>query len=281
MGIYLRQDEYPDEDREPFTLSALEKSRFDRELGNRFLKDQSLESYYEVARSKNLLPDGWAGRQEYDQKLAWVNAFGAYIKSRIDGKPLESDEIHIQRDNYLLTGQLNDIYSNEQILHRFGKMRPKDLINLWIRHLLFQIVKPEGHSGQSRLITRDKKDEFKAVSFKLIVPENSHRMVEKLINIYEKGLRENTLFFPSISYKYAEGIFQKKKDEQKAVEAAKKEWTDSRRPYLEGEDPYNKCLLQGVNPLNNEKLISEFKQISRTFWEPFFRVLEKTKTSLS
>jgi exodeoxyribonuclease V gamma subunit len=281
LGIYLHQDEYPDEDREPFTLSALEKSRFDRELGNRFLKDQSLESYYEVARAKNLLPEGWAGRQEYQQKLEWVNDFGEFIKSRVSGELLEPDEIYLQRDDFLLTGRLDSVYQGGQILYRFGKMRPKDLIELWIKHLLLQTVKPNDHSGESRFITRDDKNDRKGVSFKLLPPENSRRILEKLISIYKKGLRKNTLFFPAISYKYAESIFRKKKDEPKAVEAAKAEWTDSRRPYLEGDDPYNKCLMQDVDPLDNKDLASGFKQISRTFWEPFFGVLEKTKTSLS
>jgi exodeoxyribonuclease V gamma subunit len=281
LGIYFPEDDFLDEDRETFLLSPLEKSHFDRELGSRYLKNQSLRPYYEVAKAKNLLPDGWAGHQAYDQQLHQVEAFGKIIKSNIHSELLDPIEVQVQRGDFRITGSLDSVYANEQILYRFGKMRPKDLIELWIKHLLLQTTKPPGNSGESRFIYREKKNgKTKAYFFKLNSPPDPGKILDDLITIYQNGLCRYALFFQYSSYYYAEAL-KKDKDEQEALRTAQKKWFDPHQSYPnEREGPYNKCMSNGLNPLDDNKMISYFKKNSQLFWKPFFEVLEVTNKSL-
>jgi hypothetical protein len=74
---------------------------------------------------------------------------------------------------------------------------------------------------------------------------------------------------------------QENKDEQEALKIAQKKWFDPHHSHPnEKEDPYNKCLIGDVNPMNSNKFGQLFKKNSCSFWEPFFDVLEVSKENL-
>lgn len=277
LDIYFHNEDIPDENRESFSLSNLEQSSLERKLGHRLLNSRPVEPYYDIAQSKDLLPDGWPGRREYNQKKNQTELMAAFIKNHISNEPLEPIEINTKRDNIHINGYLNNVYPDEQILYRFGKMRPKDLISLWINHLYLQSNKPDNHSGESRLITHGKKA-GKAVIYKLDPPIDPGSTLDNLITTYQNGRCGNILFFQHASYRYARAIFKKSKNESDAVKKAQQGWSNPYQPYSSDYyDLYNKCLMQGVNPLDNEQMKRKFKQISASFWEPFFNVLGVSK----
>jgi exodeoxyribonuclease V gamma subunit len=273
LNIYFQNDAVIDDDCEPFELNALEKYNIGQDLLNRFLYDQPLKGYEEVAQAQNLLPEDWPGQQILNQQVAEVQQYGHFIEHIFDQEKLSPGEVDCNINNFQITGRLNQIYENEQLLYRFGNMRPKDLIELWIKHLLFQAVKPEHHSGRSKLITRDKKSP--AAIFELSPCADAQNILSNLLAIYWKGLQENTLFFPKASFEYAQALLLKQKDERKALQMAEKKWLsgDYNKFPKEGDDPYNKRIMEDNNPFEDNKLQTIFKDVSRAFWKPFFEVL--------
>lgn len=125
LGINLREEEFPDDNRESFELSPLTRSQLERELGKRTITDQSLQSYYDVVRSKNLLPDGWPGQQKYISQLKRAEQFTKYIKSKFENHLLDKIEIDYREHDIRIVGRLGTVYGDKQLLYRFGKNGPK------------------------------------------------------------------------------------------------------------------------------------------------------------
>ncbi|HYW35928.1 MAG TPA: hypothetical protein VE868_11010, partial [Balneolaceae bacterium] len=276
LGVYLQDDSVLDQDQESFKLDKLEEYQMGQQLLERFLEKQSLESYQQIAEAKNLLPDGWPGQKVMNNQVNEVQRFGSFIKSNFDQEELETQPIDFSINGFHLGGRLNDIYEKEQLFYRFGRKRPKDLVALWIRHVCFQMIKPDDHPGYSRLITLENNNDIR---FSVLSPVmEAEEILENLLNLYWSGMKKNLIFFPETSYTFAREIIWKGKSEDEAVKYAKKKWLSNYRPYYcEGNDPYNKYLIKDGNPLENKELYDILKNLSIRFWKPFFEVFSDEK----
>lgn len=265
LGLYLNHERILDEDREPFQLKGLEGYKLGQELLNRYMDNKSPESFQQLAKAISMLPDGLPGEQAYYQKLSDVEHFTATLQEVINQKKLEPIEIDLEINSFRITGKLHDIYKNAQVLYRFGNMRSKEHIEFWLKHLLFQGALPPGHSGASRLYAYSKREGIKSVYLNAI--EGFRPLLSDLLQIYKYGLRSNTFFFPDTSFAYAENIYLSGKDIDSALKKAGTKWQDDYASYpKEGDDPYNKLIMRGTNPLKD----SRFKEISERFWKSYF-----------
>src|SRR5699024_11127943 len=181
--------------------------------------------------------------------------------------------VKVKIDDYHLMGSLNSIYESARIDYRFGKARSKDKIAWWIRHLLFQLEKPADHSGRSRFYSWNNSS-FK--EYFLSPVEEPLPILKELLQLYWQGLHIPLLFYGKSSYTYAEEVLKKRKLEEKALDKARKKWKSSSyggNTYPgEGDDPYNK-LAAGNRPFATP----DFIEISKTFWAPFFKALNKVE----
>lgn len=274
LGIYLREDHILDEDREDFELDGLQRYQLGQAMLERFLNDTPPEAYRSIASAKDLLPEGWPGRQAVDRQLTAVRRFGQALQAVIDQPRRDSLEADLRIGPFHLTGHLDDLYEQGQLLYRYGEARPKDLVELWIKHLFYQVVRPTGYAGGSRLYSRDDKQDI--VSHHLPPFEDALDLVENLLGLYWRGLQENILFFPKTSFAFAEAHFTRGKDAEAALKSAGKEWVDRYTAYgKEGDDAYNRQCMGKVNPLEHKELSDIFQETSSIFWQPFFGVLNK------
>lgn len=270
LGISLREDEVLTEDREPFSLGGLEGYWVGQELLDRYIKDKSLDLYQHILEARNMLPEGWSGQRAYQQKVKEVHEFGSEVTAALDLEMLEDLEVDLDIGDFRIVGKLSDIYETAIMRYRFGRMRPKDLIDLWIRHLVFQLIKPASHPGYSRLFTRDKKKPF--AEYRLSPVENPQPMLAQLLEIYWQGLQKCIYFFPESSFAYAEAVFMGDKNPEYGIKRAAYQWERTYGPYPgEVGDPYNKLMMGAINPLNAER----FKQTAERFWAPLFDVLNQ------
>ncbi|HKK45881.1 MAG TPA: exodeoxyribonuclease V subunit gamma [Balneolaceae bacterium] len=270
LGIYLGEEDVLTDDREPFKLSGLDNYQVGQELLDRFIKGKPLDEYRKNIVSRDLLPDGWSGEEAYRNKVDEVNEFGENIRWVLDQPSLQDREVNLEIDEFHLTGKLTNIFGDALIKYRFGRMRPKDLIELWILHLIFQDTKPEGHSGISYLLTRDKKKNI--AEYRLSQVENNTEILSGLLKIYWEGLQQCTYFFPEASFAYAEAVIFKNKSVESGLYKASHKWNREYSSYPgEADDPYNKLMLGTKNPL----ALEAFREISAHFWTPFFEVLNQ------
>ena len=267
LGIYLGEEKVLDEDREAFGLNNLEKYNLGQELLDYYLANKSMESYREVAVAKDLLPENWPGEQVFDQQLTEVRAFGSKIQQVLDQKKLDSIELDIQVNDFHIFGRLDQIFEQEQLLFRFGKLRAKDRIAFWIKHLLLQEVKPDNHSGITRLFTFENHQSVEATVLPSLV--DSTELLNLLLNYYWRGLQKGISFFPESSFAYAEMMSKGRKDKGDAMKAAEKKWINKHSYINEGKDAYNARITGSIKALKGSHIEEEFKIISTSFWNPF------------
>jgi len=275
LGIFMREDEVLDENREAFTLDSLEKYHIGQQLLQRYLQDKPLESFENVAVAQDRLPENWPGHQAFEQQSRKVKTFGARIQEAVNQTPIDTVEVDVKMGDFSIVGRLDSIFEQEQLLYRFGKMRPKDCIELWFKHLLFQLAKPANHPGKSRLITFEKDQSIKQCPLPPI--PDSRSMLIELLNLYWTGMQHCIYFFPETSYAYAEAIIQKNKGRDDGIDAAQTKWNNEWSYINEGKDPYNNRLAGDINFLQKSDMVSKFIESSILFWKPFFDIQNKEK----
>ncbi|MBN2731790.1 MAG: exodeoxyribonuclease V subunit gamma [Balneolaceae bacterium] len=273
LGIYLGTETVPDEDREMFTLDGLGKYSIGQELLDRYLQDKPLHLHRQLIFAQDRLPENWPGNQIFEKEMEQVRQFGSLIKERFNQKKLEPVEIEIEIDDFHLFGRLDQVYEQEQLFYRFGKLRAKDRIELWIKHLLFQIERPDNHSGTTRLFTFEGHESVEVTVLPSLA--NSHKLLTSLLNYYWMGLQKSINFFPESSFAYAEMLSREGKDKEDAMKAAERKWINNYSYINEGKDAYNRCLIGSIKSLEDSYIEEKFKNISTSFWNPFLKVLNK------
>lgn len=275
LGIYLHEEEVLTEDRELFALERLNKYRVEQELLERFLKEESLENYEQVMQSRDLLPEGWSGRQEYQQKATEAREFGEAIQQQLDQQQLDDREVNIKINDFHISGVLTDVFTDLQLTYRFGGARAKDKIDFWIRHLLFQLAKPDGHPGKSLMVNWD---DATLQQRRLQPVADSQTILADLLDWYWQGLQYPLDFYCKSSYGYAECVLEDEKNDDEGIDQALKKWESQRHGSYsyqgEEDDPYNKLITDGEVPFED----SGFKEISREFWRPFFEALNQEES---
>lgn len=269
LGIYLQDEEVLAEDREPFELDKLSEYQVGQELLQRYLKEKPLESYQEVMRSRDMLPEGWRGEQDFSQKAQEVRAFGEEIQQRLNQEKLPDREVNLDINSYRITGTLSGIYSGSLMEYRFGKARAKDKVEWWIRHLLFQAVKPEGHPGESVLFSWN---DGSFNEFRLSPVEEAGERLKDLLGWYWQGLQKPLPLYCKSSHAYAEKVIKEEKSREEGLEKAINKWEPGWNGYPgEGDDAYHKLITGGKKPFHS----SDFTELSRKFWLPYFEALKK------
>src|SRR5699024_12840133 len=163
-------------------------------------RSSDLEQYRAVLEARNALPEGRAGDLGYRQKVDEVQEFGSKIQEKLDGKQLDDQNINITIDGFHLMGSLSTIYEPARIDYRFGKVRSKDKIACWIRHLMFQLEKTARHSGRSWFYCWNNSS-FK--EYFLAPVEEPLPILKELLQLYWQGLHSPLSFYGISSYAYA------------------------------------------------------------------------------
>src|SRR5699024_144929 len=119
FGIYLNRENIIEEDREPFTLDNLDSFKINQALLKRLLNDNNIKEYQQIARAQNMLPDGFPGEQEFQNKRKETSVFMRGLKEELS-EPKEPLEIDLHVGEHRLMGHLSNLYEGGQLLYRFG-----------------------------------------------------------------------------------------------------------------------------------------------------------------
>lgn len=268
LGIYLDRLESRVDDREPFTIDALQRYTIGQELLNRFIGGEDPASYYRVARAENRLPEGWPGEEAFESLVSEVCTFGEELREPLSLSRDEPVTVTLDLDGERIGGKIEGICGGVQVLYRFGSRRAKDLVEMWIRHLAAQTAWqrhpdrfPAGYSGATRLYTMD---QDRGVERCELVPvEDPAAILTRLAKEYRSGLCEPRYFFPECSLAYAEHA-GKGKPVEEALYRASLKWRNRFGNRLEGDDPYNRQVFPHEEPLHSEA----FREQSVAFWKP-------------
>jgi exodeoxyribonuclease V gamma subunit len=260
MGMHICNPEEQILDKEPFFIEGLEGYRTGQEIVKRFLNKESRESCYEALKAASALPHGNVGKGAFDKIADEASVFADRIISLTESYKLDTIDIQVQIDDFLISGHVENIVDSGVLMYRFAHVKPVDLLKFWIKSLAVASANTETIDVKNILLAMDS-------CLELSISDNVHALLKSMLDIYWRGLSFPIHFFPKASHAFAESIFLKNKTPVEAVYDAKTAWIGD--DYTTGEitDPYI-GLCFGKQPEN--ALDEEFKKISAEIFEPLF-----------
>ncbi len=258
LNIFLSKLEEEEEDKELFTLSALELYILKGELTKKLLDNISHEDSYKIALARGIVPEGITGRDIFEEVMNNSLPLAGSAAEWMEGFAEEKIFTEQRVGKTLIAGFVGNIYGSRQILWRPGKIRAIDKINLYINHLLINL---SGLRVQS--IFTSPEEEFRLVPF-----DDCAGRLEVLVNVFDEGSKRILPFFPKTSWDYAATIFSGK-SKFDALKKGKNTWKTNFGFKGESEDnPYFELISDEINFDTSEAPTKDFEKIALTIFEP-------------
>ena len=264
LGLRLKEDKELADGREPFALHALDAYGLEQELVNRKLAGERLTEAYAAVRRRGFLPAGAAGELAFQDAVASVENFVDSLLPLVQGDPLAPVDCDFTTAGFRVAGRIGQIWPHHLLHYRCAPVKAKDRLNLWIDHLLLQTSSRPDYPKSSVLLAKD-------AGWRLRPTVNAQEILNQLLNYYWEGLRKPLPFFPQSAYVFAERRRQGKNDEE-ALNAARRTWEGDRHSRPEAEDPYYDLNWRKVDALDKR-----FEELAIALFGPLLEHEEKLK----
>lgn len=215
LGLKPSAAAEPLEEREPFEAVGLERYAMRQELLEALLDGRDGGAMLPLFRSRGLLPPAAHGELLFRKILAEVEEFAAKVQELKGGGAFCQLDLDLDIGGFRLTGTLDHLMPNGQLLYRCARMRAQDRLRSWLLHLALHAVEKDVTS-ETRIITLDRSIRYRPV-------EGATERLEALLDLYREGLSEPLPFFPLASLAWAE---KSDKPEAERRKAALGEWLD-------------------------------------------------------
>jgi exodeoxyribonuclease V gamma subunit len=263
VGLQLRLEEAGIEENEPFALTHLQQYQLRQQTVDGLLGDLSPDQVYRNLRSSGSLPQGGFGQHQF-AGIATSGCHFADLLRPLLTAPLPPLEVDRRLGAFHLTGWLTNLYDNGRITWRSAALKGSTLMELWIHHLVLNLLAPANLPLRSVHAARAPSSSHDPIALSTFKPvADPERYLQELLDWYWQGLARPLHFFPETSRARAEAAGTGKED-GKALFV----WEGDFHRHGEGEDPAYGSLFKETNPLD-----SEFVALS-TLFTPIFAHLE-------
>jgi exodeoxyribonuclease V gamma subunit len=249
LGLRLRIEEDLLLESEPFVLDPLQRYLLTDDILAGLLAGEDPQSHFYRQCAAGELPRGGLAALLFqdmrDNAMTLAGELG-----HLAGMPLEPLEIDLSLAGSHLTGSLDGLYPEGRIRWRPAALKPRDLMALWIAHLVLCLERPGGVEPVSFHLALD-------TTIRLNPVADPAAELEVLLTCFQQGMREPLHFYPKTSHAWA-----KAKSPSAAANGARRVWYSA---YNRGEeeDPAYKLALQGHDPLDErfEELAELFRPV--------------------
>ncbi|MEA2083194.1 MAG: exodeoxyribonuclease V subunit gamma [Thermodesulfobacteriota bacterium] len=263
LGVNFKEVPKLLNEREPFVPDGLDRYFISQKLLKGRLAERESEETLGMVRASGMLPVGATGDglfKELDREAGEFVLRLSEFKAAEMVAPLEVD---LELSGFNLTGRLDSIYPDHLLQYRFAKLKCKDRLTAWIRHLALNALSAKGYPDQTLLVAGDTVRRY-------IPAPDAIDILEELLELYWQGLKLPLHFFPDTSFAYAES-FLDKADASRAMNAASKTWNGSNDyPGEFGRDKYYPVVFRDSAPLDDW-----FTELSLKVCTPLFKHEEK------
>ena len=219
LGIYLDQPEDDLDDREPFSVDALERYQLANTLLEQTIEGFSPSAILAQTRAKGVLPHRKTGDVVFELMQDRVNRFYRKLKPFIELEKCDPVSFSFPMGDIMLKGQIDSIYPDHAFYYRYGMISPKDLLAAWVKHLIINHVGPTGYPRQTvvaGLSGNSVKDASWTETWFAPVDNAGERLTD-LAGYFLSGLRKPLKFFPRTSYRFADLVLNKNISEKEAL----------------------------------------------------------------
>ncbi len=266
------------EDSEPLVLDSLNRYRVVNELVHEMVQqreficnvDKISPIMLKKFTAKGLLPHGAAGRVEFKKACNEAIKIVEMMISLYRDTSFETLKVDKNLGWVVLEGIIPNVTSRGCILYRPGSVRGRDLIELWIYHLVLCSIRKSQEELESAYVYV-KKDKGKRNIECMILKdvENAEEHLKDLIEIWFEGHKRPIHFFPNSGWKYLREISSGRGKNKKPEEICGNEWKNEYEEIGEYFDPAVRIAFRGQEPLNEE-----FCDLSKRIFGPLLESLE-------
>jgi exodeoxyribonuclease V gamma subunit len=290
LQISLHGDRDPLAQREPFDLDGLEAFRIGGELLSLVRAGIKASDAQAIIRSSGRLPHGTVGHVVFSDLANEVEQLAEKANQFASGETTASISFALSFGDVHVRGGLTDVMPHGQVFCRFSKLgRPAEL-GAWLRHLVLQVAREEAtavanRSNRARLAEASpetyvvgrpgKAGGATVVRFNEV--ESARDELEKLLQLYQAGMRAPLPFFPNASRDFAQQRL-KGGSTTDALVVARKSYDESFSIQGEGLDENNILAFRGVDPLDPDAELAcglGFDEVSEQVFLPLLAAREE------
>jgi exodeoxyribonuclease V gamma subunit len=262
LGLRLEAGEALLEERESFVIEGFEGIDIEATLVNSLLDGVPAEEVRRRFEAQGCLPHGNPGRLTFQRLHRSAQAVVQRIETMRLGGELLPLSLEIELGGMLLSGRLRGLRPQGLFAFSTGKFHPFRKLELWIGHLLLNLLQPPGIDPVSSWLEQDGAGRFTPVAEPAL-------QLERLLTLYRQGLREPLHFYPGTSWAYMEKLDQGA-DPLAAQTAAEKKWFGNERHPGDCIKPYNRLLMSAQRMLDER-----FAETAVSVLQPLFEHMEE------
>jgi len=251
-NIFDARPRDPEEERDEFSLSALEKHQLFRQIFSWRLSGVKPEEIQPVVLESGIVPDGWGGRKKLNELSESVDTAFQVLKELNIKPELSHLDINIKLKDKRLTGLIQNYSNNELVQINPSSKRGGNLFKAWLNHLTVQASGLLGNK-ESHFICDLKKNDPAVISFSPV--KNPLELLRELVNEYRGLSGRPLLFFPDVIYDYLDK--NPDKDPEKALSVARAKFEGSQYSPFAERDNLSVKLLYGPNMEFTEEMLDE------------------------
>jgi len=257
LGLRLWDEDAVLPENEPFVADSLERYHLMSRLVRERLTGQDDESLYARMRAEGQLPHGGFGENMYRGMEQVAGQLEQDIAPFMSGQR-QPVEVDLQIGDFHLTGWLDSLFGDGCVRFRPAKLKGRDMVQLWIDHLvLCSLAHPEDKPVSRHVATDD--------VIRLYQVDDPLSELQQLLVGYWQGLRGPLHFFPEAARAWSEAT----KDERRDADAVKA-WNGGYMQRGEGEDAAYRIALRGRDPLDQN-----FRNLAARVFGPMLTCREK------
>ncbi len=187
LGIKFTQKTDNIKASEPFDISGLDKYVLNDQL--LITKQQNFDDFFAKEKYKGNLPINAFGKIKKTQLIDELTPLHCEVSSYL-AQPLKHLDLEYKSNDLTLNANLHFYsQSNQVMIYRAGKLRDKDIIKIWLYHLLLQIQHPE-ITIMLVFKASDKNKDVGKLMFNTIEKTLAINLIEQYIHDYLKSFSQ-------------------------------------------------------------------------------------------
>jgi exodeoxyribonuclease V gamma subunit len=249
LGLRLREEDDSLPESEPFHPDSLERYN----LAGTVVRERLARTEQAMTRARlqaaGELPHGGFGDNAWRDLEGLADALLTPLEP-LRKDPREAAEVELALGDFRLTGWLDGLYAAGCVRYRPAKTKGKDLLVLWLDHLVLNCLAPAGCDLRSYQVATDRITCLQPV-------QDPRGELLRLLTLYRQGLREPLHFFPETALAWCE------EREEKRESKARTAWQGGFKLRGESDDPAYRLGLRGREPLDQR-----FRDLAEAVYRP-------------
>jgi exodeoxyribonuclease V gamma subunit len=272
LALYLGDDLSTVEEREPFSLDALERWQIASELLEAQRRGDSGSGALSVLRAEGRLPLGAAGALAHRALAGDVSAIVHELERTARHERLPPVEVDLSIDGVRITGSLDELWSEAHVRAQYSRLNTRHELRHFIRCVALRCTaldRPELRLPE-RSILIGRKDDGAIEALEFCDFRDPKAALSELLRLYLSALNGPLPLFPLSSLEYAKQIHQGRSQDAALAGARAKFTSSGTQAICDDSDPYVAQLFPDFDAMMSSQR-DQFVAAAESVYLPLFK----------